>query len=258
MNFETNQATALSLTTISGGSLANLFTYVQRRHPNPTLPRPLIDYDASLLFAPPLLAGTLIGTTLSVVFPDWLVTILLVLLLAYTSDATLRKGIATWNKQEQTVRGHLYDAHEVRDGSSTLSAAPAPRSPSSRQQQGEAGPVNPLGEGGAVSAEPRASSGLRASASLRVSLLADDSGILARKSGRGSGLRASLSIALSARTSQLSDYFSEEDGPGPFLEEDFGSEAGGPLDDHELNPRLRQMSANLVHNASFFFSFMFS
>ncbi len=74
-SFEINQATALSLTTISGGALANLFTYVQRRHPNPALPRPLIDYDASLLFAPPLLAGTLIGTTLSVIFPSWLLTI---------------------------------------------------------------------------------------------------------------------------------------------------------------------------------------
>lgn len=34
LNFETNMATALSLATISGGSLANLWTYVQRYHPS--------------------------------------------------------------------------------------------------------------------------------------------------------------------------------------------------------------------------------
>ena len=35
LNFETNQATSLSLATISGGSIANLWTYTQRYHPNP-------------------------------------------------------------------------------------------------------------------------------------------------------------------------------------------------------------------------------
>jgi len=54
------QATALSLATISGGSVSNMFIYTRRFHPNPLLTRPLIDYDASLLFAPPLLGGTMV------------------------------------------------------------------------------------------------------------------------------------------------------------------------------------------------------
>ena len=96
LNFETNQATSLSLATISGGSVANFFTYIQRFHPNPMLTRPLIDYDASLLFGPPLLAGTMIGSLFSVIFPEWLVVICLVLLLSQSSYKTLKKGISKW------------------------------------------------------------------------------------------------------------------------------------------------------------------
>ena len=64
--FPITQATALSLATISGGSIANLYTYTQRYHPNPQLRRPLIDYDTSLLFCPALLAGTMFGSMFSV------------------------------------------------------------------------------------------------------------------------------------------------------------------------------------------------
>ena len=64
--FPITQATALSLATISGGSIANLYTYTRRYHPNETLKRPLIDYEASLLFCPALLAGTMFGSVFSV------------------------------------------------------------------------------------------------------------------------------------------------------------------------------------------------
>ena len=64
--FPITQATALSLATISGGSIANLYTYTRRYHPNESLKRPLIDYEASLLFCPALLAGTMFGSVFSV------------------------------------------------------------------------------------------------------------------------------------------------------------------------------------------------
>ncbi|EGB12074.1 hypothetical protein AURANDRAFT_9279, partial [Aureococcus anophagefferens] len=84
---------------ISGGSIANLYTYTQRYHPNPTLRRPLIDYDASLLFCPALLAGTMFGGLFSVMFPPWLVVICLVVLLGYSGKRTVKKGIAKWNAE---------------------------------------------------------------------------------------------------------------------------------------------------------------
>ena len=63
LNFPTSTCTALSLATISGGSISNLFAYARRYHPNQSIKRPLIDYDAILLFTPPLLAGTMVRET---------------------------------------------------------------------------------------------------------------------------------------------------------------------------------------------------
>jgi len=98
LNFETNQATSLSLATISGGAIANLWTYAQRRHPNPFLKRPLIDYDASLLFGPPLLAGTMVGAVFSAVFPEWLVVVCLVVVLGQSARKTLATGLVKWRQ----------------------------------------------------------------------------------------------------------------------------------------------------------------
>ena len=99
-NFATPQATALSLATISGGSIANLWTYTQRYHPNKKILRPLIDYDASLLFCPALLAGTMFGSMFSVMFPEWLVVVCLVLLLGYSAYRTLKKGKQKWEASQ--------------------------------------------------------------------------------------------------------------------------------------------------------------
>lgn len=101
--FPTTQATALSLATISGGSIANLWTYTQRYHPNPALRRPLIDYDASLLFCPALLAGTMFGSMFSVMFPPVLVVICLVVLLGYSGKRTVKKGLAKWKAQNDAA-----------------------------------------------------------------------------------------------------------------------------------------------------------
>jgi hypothetical protein len=105
LNFETNQATSLSLATISGGAVANLWTYAQRRHPNPFLKRPLIDYDASLLFGPPLLAGTMVGAVFSAVFPEWLVVVCLVFVLGQSARKTLSTGLVKWRQDPEAWKG---------------------------------------------------------------------------------------------------------------------------------------------------------
>ena len=109
--FPITQATALSLATISGGSIANLYTYTRRYHPNESLKRPLIDYEASLLFCPALLAGTMFGSVFSVMFPPWLTVILLVALLGYSGRRTLNKGIKRWKGEDkQSPRPTLDEA----------------------------------------------------------------------------------------------------------------------------------------------------
>lgn len=62
--------------------------------------RPLIDYDASLLFGPPLLGGTIVGSVFSVIFPEWLVVVCLVLLLGFSAFKTLNKGVQKWQQQQ--------------------------------------------------------------------------------------------------------------------------------------------------------------
>lgn len=52
---------------------------------------PLIDYDVSLVMEPMTLAGTVVGVYLNKAFPNWLITILLVLLLSYTTYRTIKK-----------------------------------------------------------------------------------------------------------------------------------------------------------------------
>jgi hypothetical protein len=99
--FAAVQATALSLATIGGSSLANLWLYARRRHPDTSRPRPLIDYESALLLTPSLLAGTTIGVTLSTVVPEWLVVVLLIAALGSVSHKTLKKGIAKWTAQQK-------------------------------------------------------------------------------------------------------------------------------------------------------------
>jgi uncharacterized membrane protein YfcA len=63
----------------------------------------LIDYDAALLLCPSLLAGTTVGVILSLMFPQWLVVVLLVILLAYTTHKTLEKAAHLWGKKNSYV-----------------------------------------------------------------------------------------------------------------------------------------------------------
>ena len=47
---------------------------------HPTLPIPIIDYDLAVLFQPMLMLGISIGVAFSVIFADWMVTVLLIIL----------------------------------------------------------------------------------------------------------------------------------------------------------------------------------
>ncbi|KAL5180733.1 Sulfite exporter TauE/SafE family protein 3 [Glycine soja] len=66
---------------------------------HPTLNMPIIDYDLALLIQPMLMLGITIGVVFNVVFPYWIVTILLIVLFLGTSTKALFKGIETWKKE---------------------------------------------------------------------------------------------------------------------------------------------------------------
>jgi uncharacterized membrane protein YfcA len=103
-------AVPLSQATILGGSVVNIIMYA--RQPHPTIPgRPMIDFSAVLLLQPLMLAGTIVGVMLNVVFPSWLIVATLAITLAIASVRTLKKGMRVWKAEShartvQTVYDH--------------------------------------------------------------------------------------------------------------------------------------------------------
>jgi hypothetical protein len=63
---------------VMGVSVATAYYNLKMRHP--TLNIPIIDYDLALLIQPMLMLGISIGVICNVIFPNWLVTILLIVL----------------------------------------------------------------------------------------------------------------------------------------------------------------------------------
>lgn len=63
---------------IMGASVSTVYCNLKLKHPS--LDIPLIDYDLAMLIQPMLMLGISIGVIFNVVFPDWLVTALLIIL----------------------------------------------------------------------------------------------------------------------------------------------------------------------------------
>lgn len=61
-----------------GAAASTVFYNMKLKHP--TLDMPIIDYDLALLFQPMLMLGISIGVTFNVIFADWMVTVLLIIL----------------------------------------------------------------------------------------------------------------------------------------------------------------------------------
>ena len=61
---------------VTGGAGATVFYNLKQRHP--TLDMPVVDYDLALLFQPMLMLGISVGVAFNVIFPDWMITALLI------------------------------------------------------------------------------------------------------------------------------------------------------------------------------------
>lgn len=80
--------------TIFGISIGGYIVNWRKRHPEAD--RPLIAYDVAMVMEPMTLAGTIIGVYLNVTFPAYLIIVFLVLLLAFSSYKTVKKGLKTY------------------------------------------------------------------------------------------------------------------------------------------------------------------
>jgi uncharacterized membrane protein YfcA len=95
IGLDPKDAVPLSQAMIFGGSLVNLAIYLRETHPY--FPdRPVIDFHAVLVLQPLLLAGTIIGVWLNIMFPSWLIVGLLAVTLFIASYRTTRKGVRMW------------------------------------------------------------------------------------------------------------------------------------------------------------------
>nr|GEX98424.1 sulfite exporter TauE/SafE family protein 3-like [Tanacetum cinerariifolium] len=90
IGFDPKSATAISKS-------ATVFHNLKLRHP--TFDMPLIDYDLALLIQPMLMLGISTGVALNVMFADWMVTVLLIILFIGTSTKSFRRGVDTWRKE---------------------------------------------------------------------------------------------------------------------------------------------------------------
>ncbi|XP_044468574.1 sulfite exporter TauE/SafE family protein 3-like [Mangifera indica] len=97
IGFDTKSSAAVSKCMITGAAGATVFYNLRQRHP--TLDLPIIDYDLALLFQPMLMVGISLGVAFNVIFPDWLITVLIIILFTGLSIKAFLKGIETWKKE---------------------------------------------------------------------------------------------------------------------------------------------------------------
>ncbi|KAG9142078.1 hypothetical protein Leryth_016295, partial [Lithospermum erythrorhizon] len=97
IGFDAKSATAISKCMIMGGAASTVYYNLKLRHP--TLDMPIIDYDLAVLIQPMLMMGISIGVAFNVVFADWMVTVLLIVLFIGTSTKAFFRGLETWKKE---------------------------------------------------------------------------------------------------------------------------------------------------------------
>ncbi|KAK7359153.1 hypothetical protein VNO77_01100 [Canavalia gladiata] len=97
IGFDAKSATAISKCMITGGATATVFYNLRQRHP--TLDLPVIDYDLALLFQPMLMLGISIGVAFNVIFPEWMLTTLLIVFFTGISIKSFLKGVDTWKEE---------------------------------------------------------------------------------------------------------------------------------------------------------------
>mmetsp|Transcript_12493 Transcript_12493/g.17855 ORF Transcript_12493/g.17855 Transcript_12493/m.17855 type:complete len:624 (-) Transcript_12493:179-2050(-) len=101
LRFSPKHAIPLSNVTVFGGSLANTFLNMSKRHP--FADRPLVDWDLILVMEPLTIAGALLGAFLNKLLPEELLVVLLVALLSFTAYNTLKKAIKMYKKESAQI-----------------------------------------------------------------------------------------------------------------------------------------------------------
>ncbi|CAL9079604.1 unnamed protein product [Musa textilis] len=111
VGFDAKSAAALSKCMIMGASASSVWYNLRVSHPSKEVP--IIDYNLALLFQPMLMMGITIGVELSVVFPFWLITVLIIILFIGTSSRSMFKGVEMW-KLETLLKMEMRKQEEAK------------------------------------------------------------------------------------------------------------------------------------------------
>ncbi|XP_043723207.1 sulfite exporter TauE/SafE family protein 3-like [Telopea speciosissima] len=140
IGFDAKSSTAISKCMIMGAATSTVFYNLKLRHP--TLDIPIIDYDLALLFQPMLMLGISIGVAFNVIFADWMVTVLLIVLFLGTSTKAFFKGVETW-KKETIMKKEAAQRLLESNGTEDVQYKPLPSGPSNNPQKETKGSGEP-------------------------------------------------------------------------------------------------------------------
>lgn len=99
--FDLKTASAYSAFMVTGGSIANVGSQVFARRRGG---KPLIDYDIALLSEPCMLLGVSCGVICNLMFPEWLITVIFAVFLAFCTFKTCRSGVLFWKLESEGGR----------------------------------------------------------------------------------------------------------------------------------------------------------
>ncbi|XWS17737.1 hypothetical protein CRYUN_Cryun33cG0093000 [Craigia yunnanensis] len=127
IGFDAKSATAISKCMIMGAAASTVYYNLKLRHPS--LDMPIIDYDLALLIQPMLMLGISIGVAFNVIFADWMVTVLLIILFIGTSTKAFFKGVETWKKETILKKEAASRLESNGTGSGDVEYKPLPSGP---------------------------------------------------------------------------------------------------------------------------------
>ncbi len=102
MGFTPKHAIPLSNITVFGGAMANTYLNARKRHP--LADRPLVDWDLILIMEPLTIAGALIGAFLNKLLREEVLAVMLVLLLSFTANNTLKKASKMYKAESRQLK----------------------------------------------------------------------------------------------------------------------------------------------------------
>nr|CAB3452673.1 unnamed protein product [Digitaria exilis]CAB3456386.1 unnamed protein product [Digitaria exilis] len=108
-------ATAFSTFMVTGSTLSNVFYTVFFLRSGGDRRTPVIDYGIAVVSQPCLLLGVSAGVVCNVVFPEWLVTALFSLFLAFATFKTYGAGVRRWRAETPELGRIPEDAAAVEE-----------------------------------------------------------------------------------------------------------------------------------------------